>query len=151
MLSIIGERPKKMNEELEKKKAWLRRYIPAQRLEKIYRQEVERLRSEAEKMTQCISGMPGGGSSQDKLPRTVERIEEARQREAEQADECKRVYIEIGDSISALHNEQQQEVLVRKYIKDQSWICIAMHMNRSKKTVQRYHDKALSRLKIPEK
>lgn len=62
----------------EEKKAWLRRYQQAKRLEQLRLDELDTLKTDASNMTQCLSAVPGGGGDGQTLPRAVERIDEAR-------------------------------------------------------------------------
>ena len=45
----------------EEKKAWLRRYQQAKRLEQLRLDELDTLKTDASNMTQCLSAVPGGG------------------------------------------------------------------------------------------
>ena len=53
--------------------AYLYRYRDALRREKTIADEIEALRAEAARVTQALTGMPGGGDGQA-IPRAVERI-----------------------------------------------------------------------------
>ena len=52
---------------------WLRRYQESLRQEQELAKEVEQLQSEACRMTPLLSGMPGGGSDGQGLPRAADR------------------------------------------------------------------------------
>lgn len=60
----------------EEKLAFLRRYREAVRQEDTILQEIEELRTQAARVTQALTGMPGSGDGQA-LPRAVEQILEA--------------------------------------------------------------------------
>ena len=60
----------------QEKMKWLGRYQAALSYQHMLEDEIEVLRSDAERVTTCMSGMPGrGGPNVDRLPRAVERIE----------------------------------------------------------------------------
>ena len=61
----------------EEEVRWLRRYQDSLRREQELAEEVEQLRSRACKVTPSLSGMPGGTSDGQALPRAVEQILEA--------------------------------------------------------------------------
>ena len=62
----------------QEKMKWLGRYQAALSYQHMLEDEIEVLRSDAERVTTCMSGMPGrGGPNVNRLPRAVERIEKA--------------------------------------------------------------------------
>ena len=65
--------------EYSEKIAWLRRYREAVQREETLAQEIEALRCQAARVTQALTGMPGGGDGQA-IPRAVERIADAESR-----------------------------------------------------------------------
>ena len=75
----------------EEKKAWLRRYQQAKRLEQLRLDELDTLKTDASNMTQCLSAVPGGGGDGQTLPRAVERIDEARGAYKAQCEESTRI------------------------------------------------------------
>lgn len=52
----------------EEKKAWLRRYQQAKRLEQLRLDELDTLKTDASNMTQCLSAVPGGGGDGKHCP-----------------------------------------------------------------------------------
>ena len=70
------------------KKRWLWRYQEAVRMERELMQELETLNARATGMTNALTGMPGGGSDGQKLPRAVEGIVSARKELQEQIETC---------------------------------------------------------------
>lgn len=135
----------------QQKKEWLRKYRHSLLIEQARLYDVEKLRSEAEKITQCITGMPGGGCGADKIPRAVERIDEARRRALDQAEECQRIRSEIEQCIANLQDGLLESVLTLRYIDCRSWTSIEMFMHMSKTTAYRLHAEALDKLIVPEK
>ena len=68
----------------QEKMKWLGRYQAALSYQHMLEDEIEVLRSDAERVTTCMSGMPGrGGPNVDRLPRAVERIEKAQKKLAQ--------------------------------------------------------------------
>lgn len=65
----------------KEKVEWLGRYQASVSCQHMLEEEIEVLRSDAKRVTACMSGMPGrSGPNADRLPRAVERIEEAQKR-----------------------------------------------------------------------
>ena len=62
----------------EEKKAWLWRYRSAKRFERLRLDELATLQTDATHTTQRFSPVPGGSGDGQALPRSVERIDEAR-------------------------------------------------------------------------
>lgn len=63
----------------KEKVEWLGRYQASVSCQHMLEEEIEVLRSDAERVTACMSGMPGrSGPNADRLPRAVERIEEGK-------------------------------------------------------------------------
>ena len=60
----------------KEKVEWLGRYQASVSCQHMLEEEIEVLRSDAERVTACMSGMPGrSGPNADRLPRAVERID----------------------------------------------------------------------------
>lgn len=58
----------------KEKVEWLGRYQASVSCQHMLEEEIEVLRSDAERVTACMSGMPGrSGPNADRLPRAVER------------------------------------------------------------------------------
>lgn len=113
----------------QEKMKWLGRYQAALSYQHMLEDEIEVLRSDAERVTTCMSGMPGrGGPNVDRLPRAVERIEKAQKKLAQQLDSCLETRMEVMHSIMALGDTAEQEVLRRRYVMGQSYTDIANAM-----------------------
>lgn len=96
----------------QEKMKWLGRYQAALSYQHMLEDEIEVLRSDAERVTTCMSGMPGrGGPNVNRLPRAVERIEKAQKKLAQQLDSCLETRMEVMHSIMALGDTAEQEVL----------------------------------------
>lgn len=123
----------------EEKKMWLRRYRHAVRMEAIKLDEVEQLRTAAQRVTQVLSALPGGKGDGQAIPRAVERIEEARQQALEQVEQCAQIRAEIMQALDQVQNVTDYEILHRRYIRFQKWEQIAVEMNLDFRWITRRH------------
>ena len=136
--------------EYEEKVAWLRRYQDSLRRERVLAQELVRLRTEAEHVTPLLTGMPGGGPNADKLPRAVERIEQARAELAAQVEQCQRIRTEVAGVIGQAEDIRGREILRRRYILGQRWEQIAAEEHFTTRRAKQIHRKAVCTLHLPE-
>lgn len=134
--------------EYAEKVAWLRRYQDSLRRERVLAQEIERLRTEAEHITPLLTGMPGGGQGADKLPRAVERIEQARAELAAQVEQCQRIRADVVDTIGHVSSPKGQEVMRRRYLLGQRWERIAAEMGVDYRWVWRMHRREIENMTI---
>ena len=105
---------------------WLGRYQASVSCQHMLEEEIEVLRSDAERVTACMSGMPGrSGPNADRLPRAVERIEEAQKRLEQQLESCMETRAEIMCGIMTVRDRPGQEVLRRRYVMGQNFSEIA--------------------------
>lgn len=132
----------------EEKVRWLRRYQDSLQREQELAEEVERLKSEATRITPLLSGMPGGPGDGQKLPRAVERIVQAQQELQEQIDHCADVRGEIAAAIAQVTNHKDHEILRRRYILGQRWEYIAVRMEIELRWVYRRHRNAVGCMTI---
>ncbi len=118
----------------EEKKARLNRYLEIWADIEIKQQEIEMLRSRAEKITNSISPTPGGGNKQD-FTVTIDRIisiqEKIDLKVQQAADE--REY--IGNIIDAIKSPLHRRVLQRKYINGDTFEQIAVKENKTFKHI----------------
>lgn len=112
----------------EEKVRWLRRYQDSLRREQELAEEVEQLRSRACKVTPSLSGMPGGTSDGQALPRAVEQILEAQQELQGQIEQCNTIRQEVVDAIEQITNPRDKEILRRRYLLGQRWETISANM-----------------------
>ena len=132
----------------EEKVRWLRRYQESLRREQEFAEEVERLQSEATRITPLLSGMPDGPGDGQKVPRAVERIVQAQQELQEQVDRCADVRGEIAAAIAQVTNHKDHEILRRRYILGQRWEYIAVQMEIELRWVYRCHRNAVEGMTI---
>ena len=119
---------------VEEKKERLNRYLELWADIEIKQQEIEKLRSRAEKITGVISSVPGGGAKQD-FGVTVDRIIEIENRinlQLQQLDE-ERKY--IGRIIESVKSPLHRRVLQRKYINGDTFEQIAVKENKAYKYI----------------
>ena len=97
---------------------WLGRYQASVSCQHMLEEEIEVLRSDAERVTACMSGMPGrSGPNADRLPRAVERIEEAQKKAGAAAGKAAwKTRAEIMCGIMTVRDRPGQEVLRRRYV-----------------------------------
>lgn len=123
----------------EEKVRWLRRYQDSLRREQELAEEVEQLRSRACKVTPSLSGMPGGTSDGQALPRAVEQILEAQQELQAQIEQCNTIRREVVDAIEQITNPRDNEILRRRYLLGERWEYIAVSMYLEYRWVTRRH------------
>ena len=132
----------------EEKKAWLWRYRTAKRFELLKLDELATLEAEAFHTTQRISPVPGGSGDGRALPRSVERIDEARRAAEAQSAVCDAIRAEIMDVFSQLDNEVDFMILFRRYILLEDWPDISEHVRISRSQTFLHHSTAIKRLDI---
>ncbi len=132
----------------EEKKAWLWRYRSAKRFERLRLDELATLEAEAMHTTQRYSAMPGGGGDGQTLPRSVERIDEARREAAAQSAVCDAIRAEIMEVFRQLDDEVDFTILFRRYILLEDWPDIAVIVRISRSQMFQRHSAAIKRLDI---
>lgn len=132
----------------EEKKAWLWRYRSAKRFELLRLDELATLEAEAMHTTQRYSPTPGGGGDGQTLPRSVERIEEARQAAEAQSTVCDAIRAEIMEVFSQLDDEVDFMILFRRYILLEGWDKIVVHVRLAKRWAFTRHRAAIEKLEI---
>lgn len=135
----------------EEKVRWLRRYQESLRREQELAEEVERLQSEATRITPLLSGMPGGAGDGQKLPRSVEQIMEAQLELEEQIYQCGIIRKNVVVTIDQVTRSRDNEILRRRYIIGQKWEEIAGIMNIDCRWLRRIHKSVLHKLEVLEK
>lgn len=130
----------------EEKKAWLWRYRSAKRFELLRLDELATLQTDATHTTQRFSPVPGGSGDGQALPRSVERIDEARRAAEAQSTVCDAIRAEIMEVFRQLDNEVDFMILFRRYILLEGWSEIAYHVRLSRSQVFQHHSDAVKRL-----
>lgn len=132
----------------EEKVRWLRRYQNSLHREQELAEEVEQLRSRACKVTSSLSGMPGGTSDGQALPRAVEQILEAQQELQDQIEQCNASRQEVVETIEKVTNPRDKEILRRRYLMGQRFETISVELRFEYRWIRRLHKKAVSELTI---
>lgn len=132
----------------EEKKDWLWRYRSAKRFERLRLDELATLEAEAMHTTQRYSPTPGGGGDGQTLPRSVERIDEARREAAAQSAVCDAIRAEIMEVFRQLGDEVDFMILFRRYILLEDWPDIAVIVRISRSQMFQRHSAAIKRLDI---
>lgn len=132
----------------EKKKEYLNGYRDAKRREKRILEQIQQLRLDT--MFPCLQGdgMPRG-SSQSDLSDYMERYEALMDDLKKERLETLKELKEIREAINQLKDENEREVMERKYILMNSWEEIADKAGMSRSTAIRVHGRALINFKIP--
>lgn len=134
----------------DEKVRWLRRYQDSLRRERELAEEVEQLRARACKVTPSLTGMPGGTSDGQSLPRAVENIVQTQQELQAQINQCGAVRREIVTALNQVSNPRDHEILRRKYLLNETWEKIAVAMYYSCKQVRRRHRACVEALTLPD-
>lgn len=108
----------------QEKISFLRRYREAVRQEDTILQEIEELRTQAARVTQALTGMPGSGDGQA-LPRAVEQILEAQEKLQAQAARTAECRTQVAAAIYGVADPLRRDILTRRYILGQRWEKIA--------------------------
>lgn len=150
MTAAGGERGERMEtwELNEKKKEYLSGYKYAKRREKRILEQIQKLRLDV--MFPCLQGdgMPRG-SSQSDLSDYMEKYEEVMEELKRERLTALEEMQEIRHQIGKLKDEDEKEVLERRYILMESWDTISEAIGISRITAIRIHGRALINFKIP--
>lgn len=130
------------------KKDYLNGYRNEKRREKRILEQIQQLRLDT--MFPCLQGdgMPRG-SSQSDLSDYMSRYGELMDRLEEERLEAVKRYTDIHNAIRNMENEEEKEILERKYLMRQTWEEIAQSLGYSRITVIRKHGEALINFEIP--
>lgn len=118
---------------------WLRRYQDSLRRERELAEELEQLQTRACKVTPALTGMPGGPSDGQSLPRAVESIVQAQQELQAQINQCGYIRREVVAALEQVTNARDHEILRRRYLLNQKWEQIAVEMHLEYRWVTRRH------------
>lgn len=132
----------------EEKVRWLRRYQDSLRREQELAEEVEQLRSRACKVTPSLSGMPGGTSDGQALPRAVEQILEAQQELETQIEQCNAIRREVVENIESVTNPRDKEILRRRYLLGEDLKVISDNMFLEYRWIRKLHKLSITNIDI---
>ena len=133
----------------EQKKEYLNGYKYARRREKRILEEIQQLRLDT--IFPCLQsdGMPRGSRQSDLSDYMVKHDELMEELKAEHMEALAKMQ-EIKAAIRKLQDEDEREILERRYILMQSWDIIAERIGMDRSTATRKHGKALKNFEIPE-
>ena len=136
-------------EENELKKQYLNGYKYARMRAKRVAEQIQQLRLDT--MFPCLQGdgMPRG-SNQSDLSDYRERHEELMEELEKEKLDAVTQYTDIHRAIKGMKNEEEKEILERKYLMRQTWDAIAEAIGCDRRTAIRKHGNALKKFKIPE-
>lgn len=141
---------KSTSQERKSKAEWLGQYCAAQRRQELLAEELARLRSDAERMTAVLHGMPGRGAPDpDHLPKAIERVTAAQEALEEQIAACLQCRAAVAAAVGGIAHPQRQEVLRRRYLLGQTFAEIADAMGLVERRVFQLHAQALDALTLP--
>ena len=132
----------------EEKVRWLLRYQDSLRREQELAEEVEQLRSRACKVTPSLSGMPGGTSDGQALPRAVEQILEAQQELEAQIEQCNAIRLEVIQFIDRIVSSRDRDILMRRYILGQTFERISLEIHLEIRWTRKCHKKAITSIAL---
>ena len=135
-------------EENERKKQYLNGYKYARMRERRIQEQIQQLRLDT--MFPCLQGdgMPRG-SNQTDLSDYMERYDELmKELERERLDTVTQ-YMNIHRAIKQMRDEEEKEILERKYLMRQTWEVIAEKIGCDRSTAIRKHGNALKKFEIP--
>ncbi len=134
--------------ENERKKAYLRRYLEAKRMQEVLEREIDELR--LDRMipgSPAQDGMPHGSGGGD-LSGYVARLDELDRKLRAQMYKKIQLRAEITEKIDAMENETESLLLRLRYIHGLKWEEVAVKMDYSWKQIHRLHSKALNNFKM---
>lgn len=133
----------------EKKKEYLNGYRDAKRREKRILEQIQQLRLDTMFPRIQGDGMPRGSSQSDLsdyMSRYGELMDELKQERLNAITE----YTDIHRAIQKMKDEEEKEILERKYLMRQTWERIAEELGCDRRTAIRKHGNALKNFEIPE-
>lgn len=133
----------------EKKKEYLNGYRDARRREKRILEQIQQLRLDTMFPRLQGDGMPRGSSQSDLsdyMSRYGELMDELKQERLNAITE----YTDIHRAIQKMKDEEEKEILERKYLMRQTWERIAEELGCDRRTAIRKHGNALKNFEIPE-
>lgn len=136
-------------EDNEKKKEYLNGYREAKRREKRILEQIQQLR--LDKMFPCLQNddMPHSHNQTDLSDYAV-KLDELMESLKEERLEAVKQYESVYKAIKGLEKENEQEVLIRRYINGEKWEKIALDIGYDYRYVLKIHGRALENFIIPQ-
>lgn len=135
-------------EENEQKKEYLNGYKYARMRAKRVAEQIQQLRLDT--MFPCLQGdgMPRG-SNQSDLSDYMERYDELMEELKKEELDAVTQYTDIHKAIKRMRDDEEKEILKRKYLMRQTWETIAERIGCDRSTAIRKHGNALKNFEIP--
>ena len=132
----------------EEKIRHLSRYKNLEKEISMKREEIVRLRSESERVTSMISGIPRGENSeiQDKTAETVAKLLDLVSSLNEDIVRLVNLRKSIEETIKSLENSTYRILLTKRYIEGKKWENIAVEMNYAYRHIRRLHNRAINQI-----
>jgi len=131
----------------EQKREWLGGYLKLRRELDDLRERAQKLRAEAERMSVRLTGLPGGGPSDDRLQRCAAELADLEREYTAAAAVCTVRLRSIERAVRRLKDPVQRVILRRHWLDGESWERIAGEMSYSDRAVRLIADKALRNIK----
>ena len=133
---------------IERKKEWLKRYYHLTCDIADLRDEYERVSSLATSVTSAISKIRVKHSSEDKIQVAIEALSEIEEQIAEAAKEAQSARDEIVSVISQVSNIMERTILQKRYLLNKTFEEISEDLNFDIRWLMRIHLRALASLEI---
>ena len=130
------------------KKSFLKQYIEAENNISLIDEHIRELRLKRTSPTNVIDGMPKSKQQSD-LSAYAAEIDKCMIELENEKLQSIHVRGEVRRAIQNVRDNAQREVLERRYILNQGWEQIAVHMNYTYRHVTRLHGEALKNFCIP--
>lgn len=130
----------------EEKVRWLRRYQDSLRRERELAEELEQLHARACKVTPALTGMPGGTSDGQSLPRAVEQIVLAQKELQAQIKQCESIRREVLKVTEEIKNPRDHEIMRRRYLLGEKFNNIASVMHYDVRWIIRRHKYCINKI-----
>lgn len=131
----------------EQKRGWLGGYLKLRRELDDLRERAQKLRAEAERMSVRLTGLPGGGPSDDRLQRCAAELADLEREYTAAAAVCTVRLRSIERAVRRLKDPVQRVILRRRWLDGESWERIAGEMSYSTRAVHYIAEKGVERLK----
>lgn len=133
----------------EKKKEYLNGYLKAKRREKRIIEQIQQLR--LDKMFPCLQNddMPHAHNCGDLSDYAVKMDDLMEELKLERLESVER-YTDIRKHVLLIKNDDEQEVIERRYLSGQSWEKIAEAMEYTTRNIHYIHGRALKNFRLPE-
>ena len=131
----------------EQKREWLGGYLKLRREMDDLRERAQKLRAEAERMSVRLTGLPGGGPSDDRLQRCAAELADLEREYTAAAAVCAVRLRSIERAVRRLKDPVQRVIVRARHLDGLTWEQIAEKFHYSERSVRYIEGKALERIK----